>query len=87
MGSRRFAGVRFAVYPNDHRPPHVHAYSDNGVVIVDLLEDRGVAVSKRKDAIRNAKASTIRKVLVQADAHHNELMKLWEKFHANPYNR
>ncbi len=84
MGSLRFAGVRFVVYPNDHEPPHVHGHCDGGVVIVDLLESGNVALSERKDAVRNTKASTIRKVLKRADAQYAELIELWEKFHGSP---
>jgi len=84
MGSRRFGGVRFAVYPNDHHPPHVHGFCEGGVVIVALLERSNVALADRKDAVRNAKVSSVRKVLNEADAHFTELMELWEKYHGSP---
>jgi len=83
MGSRRFGGVRFVVYPNDHYPPHVHGFSDGGVVIVALLEDGNVALADRKDAAWNAKSSTVQKVLHRADAHYAELVELWEKYHGS----
>lgn len=74
MGSRRFGSIRFAVYPNDHEPPHVHAYSGGATVIVDLPEDGTVRLSRRKRAIRDATASTVRKVLDAAQANFDELM-------------
>lgn len=70
-------------YPNDHRPPHVHGFSDGGVVIVALLEGGNVALADRKDAVWNAKSSTVRKVLRQADVNYSELVELWETYHAD----
>jgi hypothetical protein len=27
---------RFVIWPNDHRPPHVHVYNSDGKCIVDI---------------------------------------------------
>ncbi len=81
MGSRRFGGVRFVVYSNDHVPRHVHAFCDGGEVIVDLLAEEKLALANRTQSVRNAKASAVRKVLEAAAAHYQELCELWNSIH------
>lgn len=78
VSSVRFGGVRFSVYPKDHPPPHAHAYVGDGYVIIELTADRRVVVVARRDAIENAKASEVRKVLSLAVQHFDELTRLWE---------
>ena len=75
--------VRFAVFPNDHPPRHVHGSYAEVVVVVDLLADGGVKVAKRANAIRpgNASEADIRHVLSVTAKHFNELVALWEKHH------
>lgn len=84
MSSRRFGSTRFVVYPQDHEPRHVHGFTGEIEVIVDLREDGTVALADRVDAIRpsNAKRSDVRKVLNVAARHFEELLELWEKMHA-----
>jgi hypothetical protein len=74
----RLAGVRFRVHPQDHEPRHIHAYVGDGHVIIELTEDRRVLISARENAIRNVKASEVRKVLDIAAQHFDELARLWE---------
>lgn len=83
MGSLTFGGVLFVVYSNDHPPRHVHGFSGESEVIVDLLPDGNVALADRKDAIRPraAKRSDIKKVLSSAASHFDELIALWEEIH------
>jgi len=89
MGSLRFDGILFVVYPNDHLPRHVHAFLSEAEVIVDLLEDSNVALADRKDAIRpaNAKRSDVKKLLHSAVLHFEELVALWEKIHGTAQGR
>ncbi len=83
MSSRRFGAVRFVAYPQDHEPRHVHGFTAEVEVIVDLLRDGNVALAGRPDAIRpaNAKKSDVRKVLLAAAEHFEELAALWEEMH------
>lgn len=83
MGSIRFDGVRFVVYPNDHEPRHVHGFYAEVEVIVDLLADGAVALANRRDAIRprDASKADIRHVLQTAAANFEELAALWEGLH------
>jgi hypothetical protein len=48
-------------------------------VIIELTEDRRVLISPRENAIRNVKASEVRKVLDIAAQHFDELVRLWEQ--------
>ncbi len=79
MSTVRFGGVRFRVHPQDHEPRHVHAYVGDGHVIIDLTEDRRVVIADRDNAIRNAKASEVRKVVDLATQHFEELVRFWEQ--------
>ncbi len=81
MASLKFEGVRFAAYPNDHEPLHVHGFYADAAVIVELRLDRVVRLADRKDAVRprNASRSDIKHVLLVAAAHFDELVALGEK--------
>lgn len=84
MGSYRFDGVTFRVYPEDHDPPHVHGRYQGIVAILELGVDRIVRLADRDDAIRpgDAKRNQVRHILSVANAHFDELMELWEEAHA-----
>ena len=86
MGSLWFDGVRFAAYPQDHEPRHVHGFYAETEAIVELRETpvRGVAVAQRNDAVRprGARRSDVRHILQVAAAHFDELVRLWEGAHA-----
>jgi hypothetical protein len=83
VSSRRFGGVRFVAYPQDHEPRHVHGFYAEAEVIVNLQLDGNVALADRPDAIRpaNAKKSDVRKILLTAAEHFEELAALWEEMH------
>ena len=83
MASLRRAGVLFVVYSNDHLPRHVHGFTSESEVIVDLLENGDVDLAMRKDAVRpaNARRSDVRKILGLAAEYFEELVALWEKVH------
>ena len=56
MPSRQIGGVRFDVYPNDHHLPHVHGFSDDTEVIVQLLANGNVRLADRNDAAHGKRA-------------------------------
>lgn len=84
MGSYRFDGVTFRVYPEDHDPPHVHGRYQGVVVILELGNDRRVRLAERWDAIQpsDAKKNHRRHMFNVANAHFDDLMELWEEAHA-----
>jgi hypothetical protein len=82
--SLRFGNVLFIAYPQDHDPRHVHGFSAETEVIVDLGLDGAVELADRRDCIRpgNAKRRDVRKILKAAAEHFDELVLLWERMHA-----
>ncbi len=83
MGSKRFDGVWFISFADDHLPPHVHGRYAEVEVIVDLVPGGKIVQSDREDAIspKNAKRSDVRRILRVAAAHAAELHKIWEMMH------
>lgn len=83
MGSIRFDGVTFRVYPEDHEPPHVHARYQGIVAILELRQDGSAMIADRWDAIRpgDAKKNHLRHILRVANARFCDLMELWEEAH------
>lgn len=73
----------FQLFPIDHEPRHVHALYAGIEVIVDLLDDRTVALSDRTDAISpaNAERNDVKKILKVAAEHFDELLAAWERMH------
>jgi hypothetical protein len=84
VASLRLGNVLFRVYPQDHEPRHVHGFTGETEVIVDIGLDGNVALADRRDCIRpgNAKRSDVRRILRSAAEHFDELVSLWEKMHA-----
>jgi hypothetical protein len=85
VGSKTFDGVWFAVFADDHLPPHVHGYRGTVVVVVDLLPDGTVVKSTRPKPVKpsNAKRSEVRRILKVAAEHAAALHDLWEQMHGS----
>jgi hypothetical protein len=83
VSSLTFDSYRFTVHSNDHAPRHVHAFLSETEVVIELGTDGNVRLSKRKDAVRpaNAKKADVRKLLIGAADHFDELVALWEGVH------
>jgi len=79
----RAGGVRFKIYPQDHEPRHAHGLYGGIEVIVDLLADGTVRLTRRKDAVQpgNAKRSDVRKILNAAAEHFEAIADAWEEMH------
>jgi hypothetical protein len=79
----RFRSIRFALYPEDHGPPHAHGFHGGIEVIVRLRNDRTVALADRDDAIqpRGAKRSDVRRILRAAAACFDDLIAAWKEMH------
>jgi uncharacterized protein (UPF0261 family) len=83
VSSVKAEGVTFRVYPNDHTPRHVHGEYAETVAIVELRDDRTVALAARKDAVMpgNAKRSDVKKILKVAASQFEVLVAEWERMH------
>jgi len=83
LGSITFDGVRFALYSDDHPPPHVHGFYGGIEVLVEIHPDY-VRRARRKDSIRpaNDKASDVAHIENIAAIHRQELLAIWRRIHA-----
>lgn len=82
VGSLRVGSIKFVAYSNDHHPRHVHALQGNEIeVIIDLREDRTVAIADRKNAFwpKDLRPAQIRPILKAAAETFDDLAALWEK--------
>lgn len=71
----RLNGLNVRIYPNDHRPPHVHIIGANGEAVITIGQTArlvrvtglsGREVSEAQDIVR---------------ANETILMEAWEKIH------
>ena len=83
VSSVRIGGIIFQLFPVDHEPRHVHALYGNVRAVVDLLDDRTVALANRDDCIKpaNAKRSDVNKILSTPSEHFDTLVAAWERMH------
>ena len=65
-----FAGIRVAMYYDDHNPPHFHASYNGQSALVDI--ENGYVI---KGALPHRQ---LKYVLAWAELHHDELMQDWE---------
>ncbi len=57
----RESGFNFVIYTNDHEPMHVHAFKENGEVVINLGdEDTPVSVSKVRGINRSAERRALK---------------------------
>lgn len=71
----RIDGLRFAVYPNDHPPAHVHVMGPGWVVVVNLHGP------KLREVIGPCAERDARWVLDLAAEHGAALLEAWGRFH------
>jgi hypothetical protein len=70
----RLDGLRIVVYPNDHRPEHVHVIGPDWEVVIDLISlDIREAVGCAERAARCA--------LRLAVEHRETLLEAWRRIH------
>jgi len=74
----RFGGLRVAIYPNDHRPAHVHALG-NGREAVFNLNCGGGPIELRENY--GFPRREIGRILGGLAAHLGELCRAWEQIH------
>jgi hypothetical protein len=70
----REAGLRFVVWPNDHRPPHVHAFTADGEAVIDLDPVALRAVHEMRDR-------DVARALEITKKHEAEFLRRWRGIH------
>lgn len=74
----RFGGLRVVVYPNDHRPAHVHVIGQGHEAVFELnLPIGGVALRENYGFSRNGLAEIAHKLIENLEM----LSAEWEKIH------
>jgi hypothetical protein len=74
----RFDGLRVAIYPNDHRPPHVHVLGASGEALF-LLNCPAGQVSLRENY--GFKGRDLNRIAMELNTHLDRLCEAWEEIH------
>ena len=74
----RFDGLRVVIYPNDHRPAHVHVIGRGCEAVFDLNCLAGPVELRENYGFSRRE---IRHILVVLTDHLNELCPEWEQIH------
>lgn len=74
----RFAGLRFVIYPGDHRPAHVHVIGRGGEAVFNLQCPKGPPVLREAYGLTRADVARIRATI--ADQLHL-FCSSWESMH------
>ena len=80
MGSTRHAGIRYVIWSNDHRPPHIHAFASGWEVKVAMRDS-----ATEKPAILTIKGNPspgdLLKILAYVATHYVMLRQKWKDIH------
>ncbi len=68
-------GFEFRIWPNDHTPPHVHAWKAGGMAKIELVD--GFDVVK----VREMRAMDVVRAVRIVMANEETLMQAWEEIH------
>ncbi len=78
---KRIGNLRVVIYPNDHRPAHVHVIGNGFEAVFRLLCPGGSAELRENFGFPAHELGSIRSALI-ADLEY--LCKEWRKVHGNP---
>ena len=78
---KRIGNLRVAIYPNDHRPAHVHVIGNGCEAVFQLHCPEGPAELRENFGFPSRDLGTIRAALVADLAY---LCNEWRKVHGNP---
>jgi hypothetical protein len=73
-----FDGLRAVIYPNDHRPAHVHVIGRGCEAVFRMNRRNGVAELRENYRFSKRELAHIEKVLIE---HLEELCRAWEEIH------
>lgn len=74
----RVAGLRFVIYPGDHRPAHVHVIGKGGEAVFNLNCPDGPSALREVYGLSRADVARIRRLIA---AHLPALCAAWELIH------
>jgi hypothetical protein len=74
----RFDGLRVVIYPNDHRPAHVHVIGKGREALFSLNCRAGPVELRENYRFSSGEISRIK---VELTKHANELCQKWEEIH------
>lgn len=74
----RFGAYRVVIYPNDHRPAHVHVIGNGCEALFELICAAGFVRLRENYGFGRAELGRIAAVLA---GHIEELCRRWEEFH------
>ena len=74
----RFGGLRVAIYPNDHRPAHVHVIGSDGEAVFSLGCPNGPVELRENYGFRSGQISKIETALTE---YLGDLCHAWEEIH------
>jgi hypothetical protein len=77
----RFGTFRVAIYPNDHRPAHVHVIGHGHEAVFKLNCPTGPIVLRENYGFSRTDTSRIKRALLQNLVH---LCSAWERIHGAP---
>ncbi|MDE1163439.1 MAG: DUF4160 domain-containing protein [Acidobacteriaceae bacterium] len=77
----RFSGYRIVIYPNDHRPAHVHVLGSDKEAVFHLHCPGGPATVRENFGFARHELSGIQREL---SAHCEFLCEEWRKIHGQP---
>ena len=76
----RIIGLRIVVYPNDHRPPHVHVIGNGNQAVFNLNGPGNPPTLRGSDGFTTTELNRIASALA---AELPILIAAWEHFHDN----
>jgi hypothetical protein len=71
----RESGFEFRIWPNDHTPPHVHAWKAGGMAKIELVGGFGIV------KVRDMKGTDVVRAVRIVMANEEKLMQAWEEIH------
>ncbi|HXR18165.1 MAG TPA: DUF4160 domain-containing protein [Terriglobales bacterium] len=74
----RFEGLRVVIYPNDHRPAHVHVIGRGGEAVFNLHGPTGPVELRENYGLSRRDITRIQNVLAD---HRADLRTAWESIH------
>jgi Domain of unknown function (DUF4160) len=76
----RFDGLRVVIYPNDHRPTHVHVIGRGCEAVFNLNSPAGPVELRENYGFSRREITRIQGVLTE---HLEELCRAWEGIHGH----